>query len=265
MAETQADTESQKKLDMILGHLDSVNKRLDAAETERKADRQRVDAACERMDSMDKVRKDAAEKEEEEKKKADAARKDAENEEERKKADAARKDAEREEEEKKAKADAARADSNADLRTRLDEISRRLPVEIPEAERAQFVDAQVQAERVAQAFMDSAPRWTNGESFPDYVRRLAGKYKQHSATWKDTDLSKVDANILGVISKQIYADALQAAAAPSSVPVGMLREVVENDRTGRRISKFIGDPEATWGPFKQPLRGVIGMRPPATH
>jgi hypothetical protein len=41
---------------------------------------------------------------------------------------------------------------------------------------------------------------------------------------------------------------------------GTLRMVITVDETGRRIRKFFGDPEACWGPFKQPTRRVTGFR-----
>ena len=39
---------------------------------------------------------------------------------------------------------------------------------------------------------------------------------------------------------------------------GTVREVIEIDRAGRRISRFYGDPEAVWAPFKQVPRRVTG-------
>jgi hypothetical protein len=75
-------------------------------------------------------------------------------------------------------------------------------------------------------------------------------------------LAKIDASVLDQIVSQIYADALTAAASPSSVPAGMLREQIEPDRTGRRITRFVGDPESCWGVFKQPVRGVVGFGAP---
>jgi hypothetical protein len=124
---------------------------------------------------------------------------------------------------------------------------------------SEFVTAQAQADRVAQAFGDSAPRWLDGEGLLNYKRRLAGKYKQHSTTWKDADLAKVDVSVLDQIVTQIYADAMTASVDPSRVPRGELREQIEPDRTGRRITRFVGDPESCWSIFKQPVRGVVAI------
>jgi len=253
------------KLDTILKHLDSAatkmdafGKRMDAMESTYSDGMKKLDAACAKMDADEEEKKkcDAAKADAA---KADAAKADADKEEEKKKADAAKADADKEEEKKKdaAKADAARADS--DIARRIEELSRRI-TDVPETERGLYIDAQMKADAVFQAFGDGhAPRYVNGEALPDYQRRLLTKYKGHSAHWKDVDLSKVDASVLGVAQAQIYADAMLAASAPSSVAAGTLRESIETDRTGRRISKFVGDPEACWGPFKQPRRGVTGM------
>jgi hypothetical protein len=278
--EKKADAE---KLDKILSHLDSsatkidaMSKRMDAMEASYSDGMKKFDAACAKMDADEKCKADAAkadaEKEEAKKadaKKADAAKADA------AKVDAAKADAEKEAEDKKKadaakadeakKADAARADS--DTRRMIEDLAKRIPIEISDADRAQFVTVQMKADPVYQAFGDgSAPRFVSGESLTDYQRRLLTKYKGHSKHWKDVDLAKADSAVLGVAEAQIYADAMLAAAAPSSVPVGTLREIVDTDRTGRRISKFIGDAEACWSPFKQPLRNVIGMKTNhATH
>jgi hypothetical protein len=41
---------------------------------------------------------------------------------------------------------------------------------------------------------------------------------------------------------------------------GRLTEVIETDRTGRQISRFYGDPELVWGPFKMPSRLIASWR-----
>lgn len=38
-----------------------------------------------------------------------------------------------------------------------------------------------------------------------------------------------------------------------------LREVIETDRTGRRTSRFYGDPGACWNMFSGRLRAVVGI------
>lgn len=263
MADTKTDSGKEgATLDKILSHLDGINKRMDSMEEGMADSRKRVDAACERMDAADKARADAEEQTKEQER-ADAEAKEAKVKadaaaEEEDKADKARKDAEKEEEGKKAKADAARADSNSDLHAKIADLQKRIPVELAEADRALFVDAQSKAERVAQAFGDSAPRWVSGETLTQYRQRLLGKFKSHSKAWKDADLRDFKDSALDTVETQVYADAWQAAIRPANVEGGMLREVTENDRTGRKITRFYGDPEACWGPFKQPARHVTG-------
>jgi hypothetical protein len=264
MAGEKTDSE---KLDAIASHLDSLHKRMDASEEERKADRARIDAACARMDASeeerkkaDAARKDAEDKDKEEKAKADAARKDAEAEEERKKADKAKVDAAAEEERKKADA-AARADatSTAALRTQVEELSRRMPAELPDDLRTKMVAHQTKAERVAQAFGDSAgaPRYLNGETEMQYAVRLANKYKTHSPRFKNADLSLVaDPAVFAHVEDAIYADAMAAALNPKDLPDNVLIPRTIADATGRKITKFLGTAGACWNRFKMPYRFV---------
>jgi hypothetical protein len=250
-ARMDSDERARKDSDeKMMTALDSMAKRLDACEADMKA---RKDAEDE------KARKDAAESEEK-------CRKDAEEKEEKEKKERA--DAEAKDKEEKERADAAaRGSATPDVLAQIKALEARIPAVLSDADRALFVGAQVKAERVAQAFGDSegAPRWMNGETLPDYQRRLLGKYKAHSAAWKDKDLARVDASVLDVAETQIYADAITAASAPSSVAPGTLRVEVTPDDTGRRIRRFHGDPEVTWGPFKQPLRSITGVRTNFTH
>jgi hypothetical protein len=121
-----------------------------------------------------------------------------------------------------------------------------------DAELPRFTAAQIAAERVHQAFGDSAgaPRWLNGETVPQYRRRLLQRYKQHSPAWKDVDLSKIsDETALGVAETQIYADAHQASMNGSLVPPNMLREITSRDQSGRQISRFVGADDAAWSQF----------------
>jgi hypothetical protein len=124
---------------------------------------------------------------------------------------------------------------------------------------ASFIEAQARADKVAQVFGDSAPRWNDGESLPRYRQRLLGKFKQHSADWKGVELAKLGDDALAVAETKIYADAMAALHDPHTVPAGTLREIIETDRTGRRISRFVGDPEACWSFFKAPVRYVLGI------
>lgn len=151
---------------------------------------------------------------------------------------------------------AALKKDNAALRARIDAIDHKIK-DMPEEERSRFVGAQQRADRVAQAFGDSARRWLSGERLASYRRALAQPYQKYSTAWKDIDLADLPDAALEVAETQIYADAW-AAATKSSVlnAVEGLREITETDRTGRKISKFYGNPEEVWGAFKRPGIGA---------
>ena len=149
---------------------------------------------------------------------------------------------------------------STDIKRQIEELNRRLPAELSEADHRRFAAAQSKAEGAYQAFGDSAPQWVNGETLTQYRQRLLGKFKQHSEQWKNVELSKLgDETALSVAETTIYADALNCAHDPANVPAGTLREVTETDFSGRKITRFFGDPEATWAPFKSPSQLVVGF------
>ena len=123
---------------------------------------------------------------------------------------------------------------------------------------ADFVAAQARAERVAQAFGTEAPPRVTGESELQYRVRLLRQFQPHSRAWAPVELHRLGPDTLGIAEDAIYGDAIAAAHDPKTVPEGCLREVTETDRTGRKISRFVGSPEAAWGPFKAPARLVTG-------
>jgi hypothetical protein len=133
----------------------------------------------------------------------------------------------------------------------------RLPVDTRDGE-GHFRNVQSRAERIFRAFDDSAPVYVSGETLVDYRRRLCNKLKQFSQRWKYADIGAFPVGpTLDLAEEQIYSDAVQAINDPSRVPAGQLLEITETDRTGRHFSRFIGDPEATWSPFKSPVRRLI--------
>ena len=264
-AEARADAAgsatADDKLDMLLKGLTSINARLDSDETARKDSdsklMEKLDSMSKRLDACEsdmKARKDADEQEA--KAKADAEEKERKEKEEKERADA-----EEKAREEKERADAAGRAAPPDVQAQLAAIAKRLPVELSAEDRKLMVGAQQRADRIAQAFADDAgaPRWLNGETYDDYRRRLAGKYKAHSKAWKDVDLAPFSGAALDTVEAQIYADAMEAATSPASVVAGTLRESVTTDVTGRPTIRFFGDPEACWGTFKQPRRAVMGM------
>ena len=121
----------------------------------------------------------------------------------------------------------------------------------------EFANAQAKADRIAQAFGDSAPRWLDGERLPDYRRRLVSQFKEHSPTWKSADVPR-DEGVLRIAEAQIYADAAREASNPTTLGPGELVERTIIDQAGRRISRFHGDPGVWMDAFKYPTQQVIG-------
>ena len=278
------DAEAGQKLDKLLTHMDSISYRLDALEGARnergETDLIAADAeAPEEIKSMpaesieDKAKRDAAYKDwkgrrdaelpeelrsmpegtREDKAKKDAAcakwRSDAK----------AKKDAETAEEKRALElANEAKKDA-AETRKRIDELDRKMPKQMTDADYEAMADAQAEADKVHHAFGDSAPRPLQGEDLLAYRRRLATGLKKHSSAWKEVDLYGVPEAVLKIAEKQVYADSMQVALNPMDLPSGQLREVKTRDSTGRTISTFVGKPGAWLGQFTAHRRRLAGI------
>lgn len=201
MAKDLTDTE---KLDQMLSCLGTI-----------RASHEALGARIGALETADKARKDAEEKE-----RVDAAACTE---------DKARKDAEERERADKARADAATREQT----------------ELPK-----FIEIQRTVDEIAQAFGDSTgpARWLHGESLGNYTRRLLGKYKCYSRAWKEVDLTQVGDGALDTITQQIRADAIAAAALPE-FQEGMLIARESKDKYGRTITKFYGDARVATAPF----------------
>ena len=240
-------------LDKVLDHLEGLHEKIDALGG-------RMDAAEKRMDSMkkdDDAKKDDDSKKDEDKEE-EAKKADGEKEEEKKDDDDAKKD-----DDDDSKKDSARGDSVdlTSIKSRLDGFEARLREPTPE-ERKAFTEAQLRAEPVYHALGDSngAPRFLQGETLLGYRKRLLTPHKAHSKAWKDANLDAItDETVFGNIERQIYADALTAAQNPIIDQPLTLRPVTRTDATERKITRFYGDPEACWGPFKSGRKAVIGF------
>lgn len=237
-----------------------------------------IDARMAKADSEDKDAKEKADTEEMKKKeKADAEDKEAEDakakakadQEEKEKADAeeAKKKADEEsatpgdkahEEKAKERANAEREKADSELRREIAELRSRMPNELSDSERNEVADAQVKADSVFSSYGKRAPMPLHGEKPMAYRRRMMVQLQQHSADYKDVDLSAIaDAQVLKIAEKQIYADA--QASASLSIGAGQLREIKRADATGRQISTFEGDPAACWAPFQTGKRQITGF------
>lgn len=239
-----------------------------------------IDARMAKADSEDKDAKEKADAEVmKEKEKADAEDKEAKDKEAEDKDKKEKSDSDDEEKPKaKAKADkesategdkaheriaqerahAEREKADSELRREIAELRSRMPTELSDAERNEIADAQVKADSVFSCYGKRAPVPLQGEKPMAYRRRMMVQLQEHSADYKDVDLSAIaDAQVLRIAEKQIYADA--QASSSLSIGAGQLREIKRADATGRQISTFEGDPAACWAPFQTGKRQITGF------
>lgn len=254
-AAARADAEAGEKLDKVLTCMDSfgkgfdaLTKRMDAMEEELKADRSRKDAEGEeKPEPKEGQTADLQDKGKPTEIAADKARKDGEEEDKVSKADA--------EELAKVKAD------SVELRQQIAELTARLPRQMSDQDFAQMADVQAKADSVFSAFGERAPRPLDGETVNGYRRRMAGKLKVHSPSWSKVDVAVInDGAAFDEIEKHIYNDAMVTARSPADVPDGNLREIISTDSTGRRISSFVGQPNAWMGEMSGHRRRLAGIR-----
>lgn len=148
--------------------------------------------------------------------------------------------------------------ADSELKRQIEELRSRIPTELSDAERNEVADAQVKADSVFSSYGKRAPMPLHGEKPMAYRRRMMVQLQQHSADYKDVDLSAIaDAQVLKIAEKQIYADAQTSASL--SIGAGQLREIKRADATGRQISTFEGDPAACWAPFQTGKRQITGF------
>ena len=255
--ENKADADAGEKLDKVLAHLDSVmtacdslSKRMDSYDEEKKAK-----ADAEEAEMADKAKKDAEEAEE--KAKADEGKDLIDDKPVELAADKAKKDAEEAEAAEKAKAD------SDDIKKMIADVAARLPRVMSDAEHAEMATVQERADSVFHAFGQRAPRPLEGETIERYRRRLATKLKTHSPDWKDVDLSAmVDNKAFSAIENRVYADALNAANHPTDLEAGTMRQITKTDPvTGQRMHSFVGRSTFITEMKREPRR-VIGIGQP---
>jgi hypothetical protein len=234
---------SGEMLDKTLRCLDSISSRMDAwDEEDKKKDAARADRKA-KKDAETKAKADA-----EAKAKVDADAK-------------AKADADEEDKKKADEAIKAKTDADNDVRKRIADVEARLPKQMTDADFASMADAQVAADRVQLMHSKRASRPLDGETLMAYRRRMANDLKEHSPSWKGVDLRTIlDEAAFTNIEKVIYADAVEAARNPVDVPGDYLREIVDQDITGRKISTFVGRPSAWMSQFATNKRRLAGIR-----
>ncbi|MET3232278.1 UNVERIFIED_ORG: 8-oxo-dGTP pyrophosphatase MutT (NUDIX family) [Burkholderia sp. 1263] len=257
----KADAEAKQELETRAKADAEEKAKADAEEEKAKADSEKwdklmsaVDSIAKRMDSFDKKadevpaeelpvgdKKADAEKEAEEKAKADADEKEKE--------EAAKADAEK----------SALLDRVNQLEKMLVQTAQLAVKPLTDADHAAFADAQAKADAVYQAFGKQAPRALNGEDPLAYRKRLAAGVKSHSEQWKGIDISKVDSQVFEIAESKIYADAMDAAIHPEASPEGGLRAVSKTTDSGHKITTFYGKPGDWMDDFRAP-RIKAGIR-----
>lgn len=114
---------------------------------------------------------------------------------------------------------------------------------------------------------------TGAESTEDYVRRGLDTtrrlldtepFKQlaaHNEKLRDVSVVWANTNFQSPRTpwgncKAAFKQITDAATDAFYSPVGPIRSPTENDRSGRPVTKFFGNPESVWAPFKQKVRRV---------
>lgn len=247
--ESRSDSgEFGQKLDKLLTHMDSLHSRMDSMEARYKKDDDDDSKSRKDDDDDSKHRKDDDDD--------SKSRKDDDEEDEDDCEDEGRQDGEDEgegevmpkDEPERVAADKGRKrhDSMA-TKADIDRIERMISRPMSDAEFREMSGAQAKADRVFEAFGDSAPRPLQGETLINYRIRLADALKVHSPTLKGTLLSRVaiaDSTTFEVLESQIYKDAAEVARSPSTVPAGQLRMVTKRMDSGHTINTFVGEPAA---------------------
>lgn len=103
---------------------------------------------------------------------------------------------------------------------------------------------QARADSIERKFGASGPAPKPGERPASYRRRVLQRLARHSPTFRDFDAAHADPAMLDVAEREIFKAAEQAT--PSATELrGRLVPHVEEDPSGRKITKFYGD-NMTW-------------------
>jgi hypothetical protein len=124
-----------------------------------------------------------------------------------------------------------------------------------------FSSFQARADKAYSVWGQRAEAPLHGERLVNYRRRLLQPLQQHSQAFRLADLRvvAVDPASFKNAENSIYEAAIAAGTRNDNVPVGYLREVVEN-RGGHQYTKFYGAPKAWMATFAPPgklVRSII--------
>jgi len=142
---------------------------------------------------------------------------------------------------------------SADIQQLREEVARLRARTIPNCPdlEAEYITVQQRADGAYRAVgcSDGAPPHLQGEDIVSYRQRLLAGVQSRSPTWRNVTLPRAQ-DALAPIERQILTEATASLTDNSQYQNGQLREVVSLDQTGRRITRFYGDPGATWAPFQ---------------
>jgi hypothetical protein len=125
-----------------------------------------------------------------------------------------------------------------------------------------YREAQLRADRAAQAWGTQAPGPLQGESLAQYQVRLLTPHQAHDPAWKDANLNKIAADpaSLRAVETQVLESSYRAGNNPVCPPGTPLTAHSHTDSSGRRITTFRGDPVLAWAPFQGPgVRYLVGI------
>ena len=126
---------------------------------------------------------------------------------------------------------------------------------IPEDDQNVLADSWNRCDEVFSSLGANTPKPMPGESSMLYRRRTAKLLKEHSPTWKATDLSRLDDVSFGIAEGQIIKEAAITARSPATVTNGGLR-MIEKKRDGHIVREFVGEPRA----WMDDIAGRVQMR-----
>jgi hypothetical protein len=137
-----------------------------------------------------------------------------------------------------------------DLVARTNALEKRLANvrrELPGAEVPALAAVQSRADAVMAPLGERASPPMPGEDSLQYRKRLMRHLAPHSPRFKDTRFDSLDGPAIDAIEPHIYHDA-DVAARDTTKP-GVLIPIEERDRSGRLITRYVGDMSVFLAPF----------------
>jgi hypothetical protein len=122
---------------------------------------------------------------------------------------------------------------------------------------------QYHADSAFRCWGENCPNPYSNEPISTYRRRIARQIQRHSPAWASVDLNTLSGQSLRNCCAQIFADSIAASTNPNSYDGSdYLREVQHTQRDGRVITEFMGRPSSWMRQFGgQPLKAKLNRYP----